>query len=246
VIACQSLESLSQYGAGGVPDDAEAPVETGGAPEAMAPGDEGLAGDASSSSEGQTIMGSLDPGSVTMNPPTGTGAPPTCGVGGGEVESAIYVATTGSDAADGSASNPLRTIARAASLVTPGSTVLVSGGTYVEENVSPAMSGNRDAPISFRPRPGTGEVVIRSASTAISDAPTPVFALSGVSFRTIEGFLFEGFEFGKASIDIVDGGDNVVFNNRFENLGNPDVEQPRHLRGTRASCAAALARAGAR
>jgi hypothetical protein len=41
VIACQSRESVSPNGVGAVPDDAEASVETGGSPEAMAPGEEG-------------------------------------------------------------------------------------------------------------------------------------------------------------------------------------------------------------
>jgi parallel beta-helix repeat protein len=228
VIACQSRESFSPDEIGIVPDHAETSMEAGANPFADAaagagPSAGGGSGYDSSSAERQMIEGSVDPGAGTMEQPGEAGEPPSCSDEGGEVESAIYVATSGSDTADGSESNPLRTIARAATLVTPGSTVLVSGGTYVEENVSPATSGSRDAPIAFRPRPGTGDVVIRSASTAISDAPIAVFALSGVSFISIEGFLFDGYEFGKAAIAIEGGGDNVVLNNRFTNLGNADV-----------------------
>src|SRR5689334_13247136 len=44
--------------------------------------------------------------------------------------STYYVATNGSDSADGSAGAPFRTIQQAANRAQPGDTVLVHGGTY--------------------------------------------------------------------------------------------------------------------
>jgi hypothetical protein len=55
----------------------------------------------------------------------------------------LHVATTGSDQADGSADQPLRTINRAAAIAQPGDTVLVHGGEY-REWVQPQRGGLSD------------------------------------------------------------------------------------------------------
>ncbi len=44
----------------------------------------------------------------------------------------IHVSPTGSDTAAGTSTNPVRTLARAVSMATSGSTVLLRGGTYRE------------------------------------------------------------------------------------------------------------------
>ena len=67
--------------------------------------------------------------------------------------STIYVATSGSDSADGSLSNPFRTIQQAAQRAEPGDTVLVRGGTY-RETVTPARSGTSSKPITYKPYNG--------------------------------------------------------------------------------------------
>ena len=67
--------------------------------------------------------------------------------------STYYVATSGSDAADGSLSAPFRTIQQAAERAEPGDTVLVRGGTY-RETVTPARSGTSSARITYKPYPG--------------------------------------------------------------------------------------------
>jgi len=54
--------------------------------------------------------------------------------------SALHVATTGSDHADGSENRPFRTINRAAALAQPGDTVIVHGGEY-REWVQPQRGG---------------------------------------------------------------------------------------------------------
>ncbi|MDR2963457.1 MAG: RICIN domain-containing protein, partial [Bacteroidales bacterium] len=73
----------------------------------------------------------------------------------------IYVATDGNDnTGDGSSSKPYRTIAKAASVVTAGTTVLVRAGTYVEENIQPKVSGADGNMIVFKPAPGAAGLVI--------------------------------------------------------------------------------------
>jgi parallel beta-helix repeat protein len=60
----------------------------------------------------------------------------------------LYVATTGSDSHPGSASAPFRTIQRAASLATPGTTVHVAPGVY-RENVVTKVHGTAAARIRY-------------------------------------------------------------------------------------------------
>ena len=57
--------------------------------------------------------------------------------------SVLHVATTGSDAADGSEAGPFRTINRAAAIAQPGDTVVVHGGEY-REWVTPRRGGLSD------------------------------------------------------------------------------------------------------
>jgi hypothetical protein len=131
------------------------------------------------------------------------------------------VSNTGNDGGDGSAAAPYKTIAKAASMVAAGDTVLVSAGTYSEKNIAPKSSGTQAARIVFKPAPGTGTVIIKHPATAADD--TPIFSLSSRNFIWIEGFTFKDFKYGRASIYITGGNNNVVINNRFENLGNGEV-----------------------
>ena len=67
--------------------------------------------------------------------------------------STYYVATNGSDAAEGSLGAPFRTIQQAAQRAEPGDTVLVRGGVY-RETVTPARSGTSSARITYKPYNG--------------------------------------------------------------------------------------------
>ena len=60
-----------------------------------------------------------------------------------------YVATTGSDSADGSAARPWRTLRRAAAAVRPGATVHVAPGRYESGTVIVRTSGTNSARIRF-------------------------------------------------------------------------------------------------
>ena len=80
--------------------------------------------------------------------------------------STLHVATTGSDAADGSADRPLRSITRAADRAHPGDTVVVHGGEY-REWVRPQRGGLSDRRrITYTAAPG--EHVVIKGSEAIT------------------------------------------------------------------------------
>ncbi|HVZ88784.1 MAG TPA: right-handed parallel beta-helix repeat-containing protein [Polyangia bacterium] len=64
-----------------------------------------------------------------------------------------HVATTGDDAAAGTADQPLRTIQACANLAQPGDTCTVHAGVY-RETVTPPRSGTAAAPIVFQAAPG--------------------------------------------------------------------------------------------
>lgn len=81
--------------------------------------------------------------------------------------SVLHVATNGSDAADGSADTPFRSINRAARAAQPGDTVRVHEGTY-REWVRPVRGGRDDRRrITFEAAPG--EHVVITGAEAVSD-----------------------------------------------------------------------------
>jgi Protein of unknown function (DUF1565) len=69
-------------------------------------------------------------------------------VTGGSSGNDVYVSTTGSDTADGSAAHPWRTIAHAAAAIRPGTTVHVAAGKY-SGSVVTSVSGTTSARIRF-------------------------------------------------------------------------------------------------
>ena len=82
----------------------------------------------------------------------------------GTNERFIYVAENGNDySGNGSSGSPYRSIGKAAEEATPGTTVLVRPGTYIEENIQPKVSGKEDAMIVFRPekQSDVGKVIIK-------------------------------------------------------------------------------------
>ena len=86
----------------------------------------------------------------------------------------LYVSTTGNDfSGNGSYDNPYRTIKKAADEVTPGTTVLIRPGIYVEEDIRPKISGTEDAMIVFRPESNSGEVIIKHNDTFTGSTVTP-------------------------------------------------------------------------
>lgn len=118
----------------------------------------------------------------------------------------IYVATTGNDfSGNGSSENPYRTIKRAAAEVTPGTTVLVRAGTYVEESIRPAKSGTEDGMIKFRPEKASdiGKVIIKhndvfNGSTVTSQVKAQWLADNGWQEYEVQHYDNAGIEYSIA------------------------------------------------
>ena len=66
-------------------------------------------------------------------------------------QSHVYVATNGSDANPGTLGEPFATIQHAVSVMTPGSTCFIRGGTYREEVDLSGVAGESGAPITLTP-----------------------------------------------------------------------------------------------
>lgn len=88
----------------------------------------------------------------------------------------IYVAENGNDnSGNGSSENPYRSIKKAADEATPGTTVLIRPGTYIEDNIIPKVSGTEDAMIIFRPEKSSdiGKVIIKHKDIFNGSTITP-------------------------------------------------------------------------
>ena len=95
----------------------------------------------------------------------------------------FYVATTGSDANDGSSAHPWRTLQFAANTVHAGDTVIVHAGNYIGFDM--VNSGTSAAPITFQADAG---VVINQANMITPDG----INLEGASWIVIQGFTVTG------------------------------------------------------
>ena len=125
---------------------------------------------------------------VTLADPDGAGATPTRTanvVTRAEAPAfvparTLYVATTGSDAHDGSSpAQAVKTIQRAADLSRPGDLVSVAAGIY-RESVDVPLSGSASQPIVFRGAPGA---VLDGADAAIAAGAAWTNAGNGVWSR---------------------------------------------------------------
>ena len=71
-----------------------------------------------------------------------------------------YVSATGSDSGSGTALNPFRTIEKAVTVVQPGQTIFIKGGTYnLVTPISLTKNGTETAPISMFANPGERPVL---------------------------------------------------------------------------------------
>jgi hypothetical protein len=88
-----------------------------------------------------------------------TGAAALALASGAAEPSAVHVAPSGNDAANGTAAAPVRTFARAYRLARPGGVVLVAGGSYGEQRIGRDTSKRSAKPVTFRPAPGARVLV---------------------------------------------------------------------------------------
>ena len=105
----------------------------------------------------------------------------------------LYVATNGSDTADGSEAAPLLTIQKAVDKAVPGTTILIKAGTYASAaSITIQKSGTKAEPITMRAA-GDGKVVLTHPVSAASCDAT-----SAAQDRTIKltngasHWIFEG------------------------------------------------------
>ncbi len=104
-----------------------------------------------------------------------------------------WVAALGDDSGEGSASRPLRTIAKAIDLAGPGDAIYLRDGVYVEAPLV-RKSGREDAPIIISCAPGAlGKVKVTPSTDYVEKNPSgAVISLQGARHVWINGLVIEG------------------------------------------------------
>ena len=93
-----------------------------------------------------------------------------------------------------------------------GDTVLVQAGTYNEtQGINPVISGTASSPITF------------TANQGVTISGGKSFALSGVSYITINGFTITGTSFAGISVS---GGSHVTITNNTESYAGTPISSP--------------------
>ena len=146
------------------------------------------------------------------------------GASAGDKPSTWYVSATGSDANAGTLSTPVKTITHALSLVVPGDTVMVRGGTYSEKVVisKPGILGKY---ITLKAFPGETPVI--DGTGLIVNGTEGLITVNAVKFIIVQGFTTCNFTATDQSGDpkgiLVEGGgdyiqirNNTVYNINYE------------------------------
>lgn len=139
----------------------------------------------------------------------------------------IYVATTGSDNASGSANSPVLTLQRAADLATAGTTIHIAAGTY-KGPVYIENSGTLAQPIIFEPMPSAKVVVTGTPSTDDEH----LFHIENQAYVIIRGLEFAKFwtsndQITPIAIYVTGSSHNILIeNNHIHDLGTrADTEE---------------------
>ncbi len=120
----------------------------------------------------------------------------------------LYVATSGSDAADGSAAHPWQSLQHAADVVNPGDTVIVHAGNYRGFYLD--RDGTAAARIIFQADPG---VTITQPNATTPDG----INVEGADYITIDGFHVVGMP--RTGIRAVTDHDVILRNNDLDQNG---------------------------
>ncbi len=153
----------------------------------------------------------------------------------------FYVATNGNDANPGTEAQPWRTIQKAMSAATPGSTVNIRAGTY-PERLTVNVSGTAGNFVTFQPygftgAPGCGghtgvpcggEAVVLDYSSlgTVSDG-VPYLKMSGQSYVRIQGLTFQNLSWiggMQRGIWFTGGSHDVEF--KFNRIANVHTTAP--------------------
>jgi hypothetical protein len=128
-----------------------------------------------------------------------------------------FVSTQGNDANPGTASQPFRTITRAYSLASAGTTITVLPGVYTDYQSGWGLHLNKNgtaaSPITLRSQV-RGQAIIDGQN--VSDRNQGIY-LDG-SYNIIDGFQIRGGPHGGISVW---GNDNQILNNEIHRNGNP-------------------------
>ena len=95
----------------------------------------------------------------------------------------------------GTAAQPFCTISAAAAKTAPGTTVLISSGTYAE-TVKPPVSGTPASPIMYTAAPGASVTVTGSSSSSYT------FQVAGQSYITLKGLTLNHASGGLAAVEV--------------------------------------------
>ncbi len=116
-----------------------------------------------------------------------------------------FVATNGSDSANGSAAHPWKTLAKAAAATPPGATAMIAAGTY--SGFTMTRSGKTGAPIAFQATtPGTVQIRPASGGSTIIISGQHDISLTGLSVTGATGAQ-------NAGIDVLDNSSNITIAN---------------------------------
>jgi hypothetical protein len=129
----------------------------------------------------------------------------------------LYVSTSGSDSNPGTSSQPLRTIVKAYSLASAGTTVIVKAGTYTDYNsgwgIHLGKSGTASSPITLKSEVQGGAVIDGQNA---SDRNV-CFYIDG-SYNILDGFEMKNGPKGGITIW---ANNNQILNCNIHNNGNP-------------------------
>lgn len=127
-----------------------------------------------------------------------------------------YVATNGTDGGKGTIDAPFRTIKYAASRAVAGDTVLIKGGVYSENEITP-KSGTADKMITFKPANRRDSVFMYNDVDSASGKC--IFVFDRVNYVRVDGLNFRGYKYGGTFILNNGARGNQIINCRFEDIG---------------------------
>src|SRR5688572_6191672 len=129
----------------------------------------------------------------------------------------FYVSTQGSDSNAGTSAQPFRTITRAYSSSSSGTTIIVMPGVYTDYQSGWGLhlnkNGTASSPITLRSQVRGGAVI---DGQNLSDRNQGIY-LDG-SYNIIDGFQIRGGPHGGIAVW---GNDNQILNNDIHHNGNP-------------------------
>ncbi len=106
-----------------------------------------------------------------------------------KAENVIYVATNGNDQNDGTKSSPFRTLNKAASQATNGTTVYIREGTY-QEHLHIKHSGTKSKPIVFKAY-NDEDVTLTRGDDVDTEGNTALITIDSKNYITINGLTLE-------------------------------------------------------